>query len=145
MAFAKINLIGNLGGDPELRYTPSQRSVTSFSVAVSHSKPDGNGGWEDMGTDWYRVTVWGERGERLVERLSKGSKVFVSGRFKTREFEGRDGETRTSLDITADDVILVGGRRDDSGDDAQERTATPSNGGGGSSAPANDDLDDLPF
>ena len=57
MAFCKIMLIGNLGRDPEMRYTPSGRPVTQFSVAVSNSKPDGQGGWVDEGTDWYRVSI----------------------------------------------------------------------------------------
>ena len=104
MAFAKAMIIGNLGRDPEMRYLPSGRPVTEFSVAVSHSKPDGNGGWVDEGTDWYRVTVWGDRAERTAEQFRKGNKVFVEGRFRTREFEGRDGQKRTALEITADNV-----------------------------------------
>jgi single-strand DNA-binding protein len=115
MAFCKIMLIGNLGRDPEMRYTPSGRPVTQFSVAVSNSKPDGQGGWVDEGTDWYRVSVFGDRAERAAEQLRKGNRVFVEGRFKTREFEGNDGQKRTSLDVTADNVISLDrkGRDDD--------------------------------
>ena len=114
MAFSKIMFIGNLGRDPEMRYTPNGKPVTQFSVAVSHSKPDGQGGWVDEGTDWYRVSVFGDRAERAAEQLRKGTKVFVEGRFKTREFEGKDGEKRTSLDVTADNVISLEKRpRDD--------------------------------
>jgi single-strand DNA-binding protein len=161
MAFAKAMIIGNLGRDPEMRYTPNGRPVTEFSVAVSHSRPDGSGGWVDEGTDWYRVTVWGDRAERTAEQFRKGNKVFVEGRFRTREYETKDGQKRTSLEITADNVISLDARVRDG--DGGGSFAAPSGGfsGGGSaggpagggesvrptrpSAPRDDDLDDLPF
>src|SRR6187200_78168 len=141
MAFCKIMFIGNLGRDPEMRYTPNGKPVTQFSVAVSHSKPDGQGGWVDEGTDWFRVSVFGE------------------GRFKSREFEGKDGEKRTSLDVISDNVISLQARGQN--DDGGTFTGAPvaagaasgggggfsgGGGGGGSRPPADDtDLDDLPF
>ena len=155
MAFCKIMLIGNLGRDPEMRYTPAGKPVTQFSVAVSHSKPDGQGGWVDEGTDWYRISVFGDRAERAAEQLRKGNKVFVEGRFKTREFEGKDGEKRLSLDVISDNVISLERRgRDDDGGGGSFSDAPasggPSSGGGagtgGSRPPADDTgLDDLPF
>jgi len=151
MAFCKIMLIGNLGRDPEMRYTPAGKPVTQFSVAVSHSKPDGQGGWVDEGTDWYRISVFGDRAERAAEQLRKGNKVFVEGRFKTREFEGKDGEKRLSLDVISDNVISLErrGRDDDGGgtfSGAPVASGSSSGGGGGSRPPADDtDLDDLPF
>jgi single-strand DNA-binding protein len=161
MAFAKVMIIGNLGRDPEMRYTPSGRPVTEFSVAVSHSKPDGSGGWIDEGTDWYRVTVWGDRAERTAEQFRKGNKVFVEGRFRTREYEAKDGQKRTALEITADNVISLDARaRNDeggsfaapSGGFAPGAPGAAGAGGGGESvrptrpaAPRDDDLDDLPF
>jgi single-strand DNA-binding protein len=153
MAFSKIMIIGNLGRDPELRYTPNGKAVTQFSVAVSHSRPDGQGGWIDDGTDWYRVSVFGDRADRAAEQLRKGNKVFVEGRFKSREFEGKDGEKRTSLDITADNVISLErrGRDDDAGGSfsgAPASVGAPSAGGGGGGGrpPTDDtDIDDLPF
>jgi single-strand DNA-binding protein len=150
MAFCKIMLIGNLGRDPEMRYTPSGRPVTQFSVAVSNSKPDGQGGWVDEGTDWYRVSVFGDRAERAAEQLRKGNRVFVEGRFKTREFEGNDGQKRTSLDVTADNVISLDrkSRDDDGAAFAGAPAGAAAAGGGGAPArPASDDtdLDDLPF
>ena len=134
MAFAKVMIIGNLGRDPEMRYTPNGRPVTEFSVAVSHSKPDGSGGWVDEGTDWFRVTVWGDRAERTAEQFRKGNKVFVEGRFRTREYEAKDGQKRTSLEITADNVISLDARvRDEEGGSF----AAPSGGfAGGPVAPA---------
>ena len=151
MAFCKIMLIGNLGRDPEMRYTPAGKPVTQFSVAVSHSKPDGQGGWVDEGTDWYRISVFGDRAERAAEQLRKGTKVFVEGRFKTREFEGKDGEKRVSLDVISDNVISLQSRgRDDDGggtfSGAPASGGSGAGGGGGSRPPADDnDLDDLPF
>ncbi len=148
MAFCKIMFIGNLGRDPEMRYTPNGKPVTQFSVAVGYSKPDGQGGWVDEGTDWYRVSVFGDRAERAAEQLRKGTKVFVEGRFRTREFEGKDGEKRTSLDVTSDNVISLAarGRDDDSG---AGFTGAPYAGGApaGAARPSSDDtdLDDLPF
>lgn len=149
MAFSKIMIIGNLGRDPEMRYTPNGKQVTQFSVAVSHSKPDGQGGWIDDGTDWYRVSVFGDRAERAADQLRKGNRVFVEGRFKTREFEGKDGEKRTSLDVISDNVISLDRRgRDEEGAFTGAPGGTTGSGGlgGGSRPPADDtDIDDLPF
>ena len=156
MAFAKAMIIGNLGRDPEMRYTPSGRPVTEFSVAVSHRSRDAQtGAWADDGTDWYRVTVWGDRAERTAEQFRKGNKVFVEGRFRTREFEGRDGQKRTALEITADNVISLerGGREEGAGAppfpaDSRPAGATVSpirrpEAAGPDDAPS--DIDDLPF
>ena len=154
MAFCKIMLIGNLGRDPEMRYTPNGKPVTQFSIAVSHSRPDGQGGWIDDGTDWFRVSVFGDRAERAADQLRKGHKVFVEGRFKSREFEGKDGEKRTSLDVISDNVISLErrGRDEDGGFSAAPSgggSAGPAErptGGGNSRPPADDtDIDDLPF
>jgi single-strand DNA-binding protein len=153
MAFAKVMIIGNLGRDPEMRYTPNGRPVTEFSVAVGHSKPDGAGGWIDEGTDWYRVTVWGDRAERTAEQFRKGNKVFVEGRFRTREYEAKDGQKRTSLEITADNVISLDARVRDEEGSFGASSGTGGGGGGDAvrptrpqpAAPRDDDLDDLPF
>lgn len=140
MAFAKIQIIGNVGRDPELRYTPSGKATCSFTVAVSHSKKNQQTGeWEDEHTDWYAVTVWGERGEGLAEKLHKGSKVFVSGRFKSREYETRDGRKGMSLDVTGEDVIELGAK---AAAEASSRSSAPS---GPMAGDAGDDVDELPF
>ena len=107
MAFCKVMIIGNLGRDPEMRYTPTGKPVTQFSVAVNQStKNQQTGEWIEE-TDWFRVSVFGDRAERAAEQLRKGNRVFVEGRFRTREFEGQDGQKRTSLDVTADNVISL--------------------------------------
>ena len=150
MALCKAMIIGNLGGDPEMRYTPNGRPVTQFNVAVNQStKNQQTGEWVED-TDWFRISVWGDRAERTAEQLRKGNRVFVEGRFKTREFEGRDGQKRTSLEITADSVVNLEKRvRDDAegsfGAPAGERAAAPAGGGYGNRSQADNDLDDLPF
>jgi single-strand DNA-binding protein len=158
MAFAKVMIIGNLGRDPEMRYTPNGRPVTEFSVAVSHRSRDAaTGEWSDDQTDWYRVTVWGDRAERTAEQFRKGNRVFVEGRFRTREYEARDGQKRTSLEVTADNVIAFGDRaRDEEGSFGAPAGGFGGGAGAGESGggnvrptrapqPTPDDLDDLPF
>ena len=151
MALCKVMIIGNLGADPEMRYTPSGRPVTQFNVAVNQStKNQQTGEWIEE-TDWFRVSVFGDRAERAAEQLRKGNRVFVEGRFRTREFEGQDGQKRTSLDVTADNVISIDRKgRDDDGAFAGAPAGAPAGAGvasGGSSRPPADDsdLDDLPF
>jgi single-strand DNA-binding protein len=154
MAFSKVMIIGNLGRDPEMRYTPNGRPVTEFSVAVTHSSRDqATGEWSDEATDWFRVTVWGDRAERTADQFRKGNRVFVEGRFRTREFERKDGSKGISLEITADNVIAFERKsRDDDGSfGASGGSYDRGSAGGGSTvrptrAPADDtDLDDLPF
>jgi single-strand DNA-binding protein len=157
-SFSKVSIIGNLGRDPEMRYTPNGRPVTEFSVAVNQStKNQQTNEWVEA-TDWFRVTVWGDRAERTAEQLRKGTRVFVEGRFRTREFEARDGQKRVSLEITADSVINLDPRaareEGEGGFAAPSAGAAPSGGpAAGGTEPvrptrppsAGDDLDDLPF
>src|SRR4029079_10831314 len=148
MALSKIQIIGNLGRDPELRYTPSGRPVASFTVAVNQStKNQQTNEWIES-TDWFRVSIWGERGERAAENLRKGSRVFVDGRFRAREYEANDGQKRMSLDITADTVLGLDKR------EAAEGTFARAPAGAGTRAPAggprsggydDPEIDELPF
>ena len=150
MALCKVMIIGNLGADPEMRYTPSGRAVTQFNVAVNQStKNQQTNEWVEA-TDWFRVSVWGDRGERAAENLRKGNRVFVEGRFKTREFEGRDGQKRTSLEITADSLVNLEKRIREDGEGSfggGDRPATGARSGpSGPGGPADDtEIDDLPF
>jgi single-strand DNA-binding protein len=151
MALCKAMIMGNLGADPEMRYTPNGRPVTQFNVAVNQSsKNQQTGEWVEE-TDWFRVSVWGDRAERAAENLRKGNRVFVEGRFKTRQFEGRDGQTRTSLEITADSVVNLEKRTREDGDGGQFEPGRPVASGapsGSSNGPRgmdDPDLDDLPF
>src|SRR4051812_13359878 len=146
MALCKLMIIGNLGRDPEMRYTPSGRPVTEFSVAVNQStKNQQTGEWNEE-TDWFRVSVWGDRAERAAEQLRKGNRVFVEGRFRTREYEARDGQKRIPREIPADSLVTLEKRtREDGGGPFPAPSgvfAGPPAGGGGR-PPADDDLDDL--
>jgi single-strand DNA-binding protein len=155
MAFCKLMIIGNLGRDPEMRYTPTGKPVTQFTVAVNQSTRNQQTGEWTEDTDWFRVSVFGDRAERAAEQLRKGNRVFVEGRFRTREFEGQDGQKRTSLDLTADNVISLEKRpRDEEGafsgapgaPGAAAGAPSGAGGGGGGRPPADDtDIDDLPF
>src|SRR5262245_62622030 len=91
MAFSKIQIVGNLGRDPELRYTPNGRPVTEFTVAVNQpTKNQQTGEWVEA-TDWFRVSVWGDRAKRAAENLRKGPGVLVDGRFRTPEPGTKNG------------------------------------------------------
>jgi single-strand DNA-binding protein len=127
---AKLTLVGNLGRDPETRYTPNGRMNVTFSVAVTHRRSDGGGGYTES-TDWFNVKAWGRLAEtldRLTQQgaLGKGKQVFVAGSFEARAYQANDGTQRTSLDVNADEVLLLGSR--DTAD-----------------APVERDFDDLPF
>jgi len=150
MSLCKVMIIGNLGADPEMRYTPNGRAVTQFNVAVNQStKNQQTNEWVEA-TDWFRVSVWGDRAERAAESLRKGNKVFVEGRFRTREFEGRDGQKRTSLEITADSLVNLERRSREDGEGNFTPAERPAGGGGrppGGPRGGGDEteLDDLPF
>ena len=147
MALSKIQIIGNLGRDPELRYTPNGRPVASFTVAVNQStKNQQTGEWIEA-TDWFRVSVWGDRGERVAESLRKGSRVFVDGRFRAREYEANDGQKRMSLDITADTVLGLDKREQGAeGTFAGAPAAAGAPAGAGRSGGFDDtEIDELPF
>jgi single-strand DNA-binding protein len=160
---ANITIVGNLGRDPETRYTPNGRMNVSLNVAVSNRFRDQSGQQQER-TNWFRVTAWGTQAENLDRMaqqgwLVKGRTVFVSGRFEAREYTGNDGALRTSLDITANDVSLVGPRPDgDSGGSfggggqqggysGGSGGRQQSSGGGGNfdDLPDSGDVDDIPF
>jgi single-strand DNA-binding protein len=147
MAFSKIQIVGNLGRDPELRYTPSGRPVTEFSVAVNQStKNQQTGEWVEA-TDWFRVSIWGDRGERAAENLRKGNRVLVDGRFRTREYEAKDGQKRMSLEITADTVLPLDKREANADGTFSGAPAAAGAPAGGGRAGGFDDteIDELPF
>jgi single-strand DNA-binding protein len=102
----KITLIGNVGSDPEMRYTPNGKAVTSFRMATNYryNGPDGERKEE---TEWFRVSVWGKQAESCNQFLSKGRRVYVEGRLRSRNWEGQDGQMRTSLEVAANRVIFL--------------------------------------
>jgi single-strand DNA-binding protein len=102
----KIMLIGNVGSEPEMRYTPNGKAVTSFRMATNYRYvgPDGERREE---TEWFRVSVWGRQAESCNQFLSKGKRVYVEGRLHSRSWEGQDGQMRTSLEVSANRVIFL--------------------------------------
>jgi single-strand DNA-binding protein len=107
----KIMIIGNLGRDPEMRYTPSGRPVTSFSVAVSRSWNTSDGE-RHTETEWFNVVAWGNLAEICKQYLSKGQRVYVEGRLQTRRWEDTEGRKHTSTEIVANEMIILDDRRE---------------------------------
>jgi single-strand DNA-binding protein len=120
-SFNKITIVGYLGRDPELRYTPDGTPVCDFSVATTERRKDRSGEMQDL-TTWFRVTAWRRLAEVAGQYLSKGKQVYVEGRLIQREWQDRDGITKYSLDVTASDIQFLGAR----GDDAQPARAAAS-------------------
>ncbi|HEX8638419.1 MAG TPA: single-stranded DNA-binding protein, partial [Pyrinomonadaceae bacterium] len=107
MSFNKIIIVGNLGRDPELRYTPQGTAVCSFSVATSEKKRDKGGDLQDV-TTWFRVTLWGKQAETASKYLTKGKPVYIEGRLRIEEWTDRDGNNRQSLEVNATDMQFIG-------------------------------------
>lgn len=112
MSFNKITIIGNLGRDPELRYTPQGDAVCDFSVAVNDRKRDKAGEWSDV-TTWFKVTFWRKQAENASKYLTKGRQVYVEGRLQVEEWTDRDGNNRYSLAVQGTDMQFLGGNRED--------------------------------
>jgi single-strand DNA-binding protein len=113
MSFNKITIIGNLGRDPELRYTPQGNAVCDFSVAVNERKRDKAGEWQDI-TTWFKVTFWGKQAENASKYLTKGRQVYVEGRFHIEEWTDRDGNNRFTPAIQGTEIQFLGEGRSES-------------------------------
>jgi len=132
----KVMLIGNLGKDPEVRYTASGQAVASFNLATSEKFKNKSGEWEER-TEWHRVTLWARLAEIAGEYLSKGKTVYIEGRLQTREYE-KDGIKRYTTEIVGEKMQMLSPKG--------ERAAGPStssNGGSREEPPFQDD--DIPF
>lgn len=144
-----ITVIGNLTRDPELRYTTGGRAVANFAVAVNR-RYQVNGEWQEQ-VSYFNVVAWGDLGENAAATLSKGSRAIVFGRLEQREYENRDGERRTMVEIVADEVgpsLRWAQAQIERTERSSGGTPRPSGGGGGgSSAPAPDPIygDEEPF
>ena len=108
MSFNKIIIVGNLGRDPEMRYTPQGTAVCTFSVATNERRKDKSGEQQDI-TTWFRITVWGRQAENVSKYLTKGRSVYVEGRLHVEEWTDRDGKPRHTLEVNASDVQFIGG------------------------------------
>ncbi len=105
----KVMIIGHLGRDPEMRYTPSGRPVTTFTVACSRtwSSPEGDRHTE---TEWFNVVTWGNLAETCKQHLTKGKQVYIDGRLQTRRWEDSGGCKHASVEIVASEILLLGDR-----------------------------------
>src|ERR1043165_717339 len=105
-SFNKIIIVGNLGRDPELRYTPQGTAVCQFSVATNERRRDKSGEQQDI-TTWFRITAWGKQAETASKYLSKGRKVYIEGRLHMEEWTDREGKARQTLEVNASDVQFL--------------------------------------
>ena len=140
MSFNKVILVGNLGRDPELRYTAQGTPVCSFSMATNERRKDKTGEMQDVVT-WFRVTLWGRQAETASQYLQKGRPVYIEGRLRVEEWTDRDGKPRHTLEVHATDMQFIGSRSDEA---PAERAASA----GASSGPVEQpDLsdEDVPF
>lgn len=148
MSFNKIIIVGNLGRDPELRYTPQGVAVCNFSVATNEKKRDKSGEMQDV-TTWFRVTLWRNLAENASKYLTKGSPVYVEGRLGLEEWTDRDGNNRYTLEVQGTEMHFISSRGEGAPMGGEEAEfAGPANSGGGrgsAPAPSSGPDDDIPF
>jgi single-strand DNA-binding protein len=147
----KVLLIGNLGKDPEMKYTQQGTPVTTFSMAVSRSWKSPDGQVKDE-TEWFRIVAWQKLAEQCNEYLHKGSKVYIEGRLQTREWQGQDGQPRQTVEVVANEMLLLDSRQgggQGSYNNEEQRPARTGSGnapaGGFDDESSDMDVDDIPF
>lgn len=133
----KVILVGNLGADPELKYTQSQKPVCNLRLATNEVWKDKSGQKQEK-TEWHRITVWGDQAENCNKYLSKGRSVYVEGRLQTNSYD-KDGQKHYSTEIVADRIVFLSGG-DGKGESRGESRSGNGNGGGTRSAPWDDDI-----
>ena len=148
MSFNKIIIVGNLGRDPELRYTPQGTPVCSFTLATNERRKDKTGEMQDQ-TTWFRITLWGRQAETASQYLTKGRPVYIEGRLRVEEWTDRDGKARHTLEVHATEMQFIGSggggaggggfRSEDTQSERPAATSEPATG------PADFADDDVPF
>ena len=143
----KVILVGNLGKDPEVRYSPSGSAMANVTLATTESWKDKQTGEKQEKTEWHRVVFFNRLAEIVGEYLKKGSQVYVEGRLQTRKWQGQDGQDRYTTEIVANEMQMLGGR---AGGGTSDWGASQDSGAGqstppSSSPPADDFDDDVPF
>ena len=120
----RVLLVGNLGADPELRFTQGGQAVLNIRLATTERYLDKEKAWQER-TEWHSVVVWGKRAEALAKILRKGGQIAVDGGLRTSSYDDRDGVKRYKTEIHASNVVLLGGKRDDeaAGEPAYRETA----------------------
>lgn len=154
MSFNKIILVGNLGQDPDLRYTPQGVAVCSFTMATNERKRNPAGEMESL-TTWFKITLWRIQAENAAKYLTKGSPVYIEGRLTIEEWTDRDNNARYSLKVNASDMQFISARADNAGGGVGRGDFPSHTGGDGRDpvvqeqrpllTPADDDDDDIPF
>ena len=138
----KVILVGNLGANPEMRFTQGGQAVANLRIATTEKWTDKNGQKQEA-TEWHRVVVWGKQAEIVGQYLTKGRQVFIEGSIRTRQWQDQQGQKRYTTEIVARNVQMLGGRTERTGEEAAVATVPPddsvaSDFGGGPD-------DDIPF
>ncbi|MEK7666308.1 MAG: single-stranded DNA-binding protein [Pseudomonadota bacterium] len=156
----KVILVGNLGKDPEVRYSPNGGAVANITIATSESWKDKTSGEKQEKTEWHRVVFFGRLAEIAGEYLKKGAQVYIEGRLQTRKWQDKEGKDRYTTEIVAGEMQMLGSREGrgapsefdqssdegrSSGGSSSRAPATASSGGGKPSSPPSDFDDDIPF
>jgi len=147
----KVILVGNLGADPETRYTPSGTAVANIRLATTKAWKDRNSGEQQERTEWHRVVMFNRLAEIAGEYLKKGSQVYIEGELRTNKWQDKEGNDRYTTEIIANDMQMLGGRGGGGG--SSSYGDAPAQGGGGQSGggggrqqqPPDDFDDDIPF
>jgi len=141
----KVILVGNLGRDAELRYTPGGAAVATLNLATTEVWNDKQNQRQEK-TEWHRVVLWGKQAESLQEYLTKGKQIYVEGRLQTRQWDDKDGNKRYTTEIKADRITLLGGGGGGRGG-GMDRAASQGPGGGMDDHPPMEPItdDDIPF
>ena len=137
----KVILIGNLGGDPEVRYTPNGAAVVNVNLATNESWTDRNTNERQERTEWHRLVLWSKLAEIAGQYLRKGSKVYVEGRLQTRSWDDQSGQKRYTTEVVVNDMQMLDGR----GEAGGSGDFPPPAGGGGGGPQGGAEDDDLPF
>jgi single-strand DNA-binding protein len=150
----KVILVGNLGRDAELRYTPGGAAVATLNLATTEVWNDKTSGQKQEKTEWHRIVLWGKSAESLSEYLTKGKQIYVEGRLQTRKWQDKDGNDKYTTEIRGDRIVLLGGGGGGGGTGGggqrAQRPAAVSSGGGGDHEPMGEPIsdltdDDIPF
>jgi single-strand DNA-binding protein len=138
----KVMLIGNLGKDPEVRFTASGQAVAGFSLATSEKFKGKTGEWEER-TEWHNITLWGKLAEIAGEYLSKGKTIYLEGRLQTRKWQDKSGNDRYTTEVVGDKMQMLSPKGERRG--GETSSTQPGGGGGGSYEEPPFQDDDIPF
>jgi single-strand DNA-binding protein len=136
----KVILVGNLGKDPEVRHLESGATVANFSLATSETYRDRNSGDRVTHTEWHNIVLWRGLAEVAEKYLKKGNQVYIEGRLRTRSWDDKDGNTRYTTEVLADNMTMLGSRTSGASESPTDPLKDYS-----STSPASSDVDDLPF